>query len=102
MKGECALTTPGFILAVLCATLLGALAHVIVGGAFQRLLLLLVASWGGFAFGQVLGSAFRIEPLTIGTVHLLPAVLSAVVVLVLAAALSSPRNGNGKRRRLGR
>jgi uncharacterized membrane protein YeaQ/YmgE (transglycosylase-associated protein family) len=99
---ELPLTTPGLIFALLCATLLGALTHFVVGGAGQRLILLVIASWCGFAFGQVIGSAFRIETLTIGTVHLLPALLSAGVVLTLTAALSSPRNKEPKRRRSGR
>ncbi|MBK8025919.1 MAG: hypothetical protein IPK19_32180 [Chloroflexi bacterium] len=79
------------------ATLLGALTHTLVGGDARRLAILLMAGWIGFALGQVIGAAFQVEFGNVGTLRLVPAILSAFIALTFASLLTSgtrPRRMN--------
>jgi hypothetical protein len=83
------LPLPTFVFALIVATLLGVLVHVVVGGDARRLALLLVAGWAGFAFGHIFGVAFHVELLNVGTLRLLSAILGACFTLVFAALVTS-------------
>lgn len=95
-EGEKPLPTPTFVFALIIATLLGAVAHLIVGGSGRRLLTLLLAGWIGFAIGHVLGVAFRIDTFIIGTLRLFPALIGGCLLLVAAVLLT----GGGKPKRI--
>lgn len=88
---------PIFVFGILIATLMAAVTHLLVGGPVRRLLALIVCAWAGFAFGHVLGVAFRWDALNVGMLRLLPAALSAAVMLAAAAALSAERGKRLKR-----
>jgi hypothetical protein len=92
------LPSPTLSFAVLTATLIGALMHLIIGGDLRRLLLLLVSSWLGFGIGHFLGAALQIESLNVGTLYLLPAVSGALTACSAALVLTSPK----RRKRLTR
>ncbi|HVO43518.1 MAG TPA: hypothetical protein VMT34_12885 [Aggregatilineales bacterium] len=83
--------TFGFVL----ATLLGALFHFIVGGDIRRLALFLLASWLGFALGQIIGAALAITVLDIGPLHTFSATLGALLALLAARLLTSDRLRSG-------
>lgn len=89
------LPTPTFVFALIVATLLGTLAHFIFGGDARRLALLLMVGWVGFALGHILGVAFRIDILNVGTLRLFAAVLGGC--LLLAAAILLTGGGKSKR-----
>lgn len=80
--------SPTLVFGLLLATLLGALAHLILGGGGGRLLLFLAAAWIGFALGEAIGGIMRITTLSFGPLNTLAAALGAVVALVAAAVLS--------------
>lgn len=77
--------TFGFIF----ATLLGALFHLLLGGDVRRLALFLLAGWLGFALGHVAGVTFGVGLFSVGALRLLPAVIGALTLLILAHALTS-------------
>lgn len=79
--------TFGFILATLC----GAAFHLVVGGDARRLALFLLAGWVGFLLGHVLGGILGISILTIGMLRVFPALLGALVALVVAQFLTRKR-----------
>jgi len=85
--------TFGFIL----ATLYGAMFHFMLGGDMRRLALYLLASWIGFALGQVIGGTLGISLLSIGSLYILPATLGAVIALVMAYFLTARRTTNRSR-----
>ena len=73
--------TPTLILAIILATLHGAVFHFIIGGSFRRLVFILLVSWAGFGVGHIIGVLFGINALTVGTLRLLSASLGAVAAL---------------------
>lgn len=73
--------TPTLVLAMILATLHGAVFHFIIGGSFRRLVLILLVSWAGFGVGHIIGVLFGINALTVGTLRLLSASLGAVAAL---------------------
>jgi hypothetical protein len=79
--------TLGFIL----ATLFGAVFHLIVGGDARRLALFLIAGWIGFGLGHLVGVAFEIDLIAIGTLRVLTAGIGALIALVVALVLTSNR-----------
>jgi hypothetical protein len=88
---------PTLVFATLIATLAAAIAHVIVGGGVQRLIVFILVSWITFAFGHVVGTAFRVDALNVGTLRLLPALISAGIALMVTAALTVERRKRVKR-----
>ncbi len=80
--------SPSLVFSFILATFYGASAHVIVGGDARRLALLLVASWSGFAFGQVIGELLAITIMTIGPLHTASATLGAWMALIFTWFLS--------------
>lgn len=85
--------TFGFIL----ATLYGAGFHFVLGGDMRRLALYLLASWMGFALGQMVGSTLQISLLSIGALYALPATMGALIALIVAYVLTSRRAANRSR-----
>lgn len=83
--------TPSFVFAFIVATLLGAAFHLVFGGDARRLALFLLAGWIGFAVGQVLGTAFEVNALNMGTLHLFSAMLGALCALFIVLLLTSRR-----------
>jgi uncharacterized membrane protein YeaQ/YmgE (transglycosylase-associated protein family) len=83
--------TFGFIL----ATLVGAAFHLIVGGDARRLALFLLSGWIGFTLGHLLGVALAIDSMSIGPLHVISAMLGALVALIVAQILTA--NQSGKR-----
>jgi hypothetical protein len=82
---------PNITLAFILATLFGAAFHLIMGGDARRLALFLLSGWVGFSLGHLLGVAFEINILNIGTLRIVSASLGALVALVAAHILTSNR-----------
>lgn len=80
---------PVFIFAFVIATMYGLGFHVILGGNARRMVLFIVTSWVGFLLGQYIGGHLDIELLRIGVIHLLPASVSAVGLLIFAHVLTA-------------
>lgn len=85
---ELELPTPTFVFALIIATLLGTLAHFFFGGDARRLAFLLIVSWIGFALGHVLGVAFRVDILNVGTLRLFPSLLGGCFLLAVTVLLT--------------
>ncbi len=80
---------PVFIFAFVIATMYGLGFHVILGGNARRMVLFIVTSWVGFLLGQYLGGFLDISLLRIGVIHLLPASVTAVGLLIFAHVLTA-------------
>lgn len=85
------MTTPTLMLGFVLATLLGALAHLIFGGDARRLAAFLIAGWVGFVIGQIAATLFHWNFLNIGTLHVLPAVLSSIGLISTVLLFSARR-----------
>lgn len=86
-----AMPSPLFVFAFVLASLLGAGAHLILGGDARRLALFLLAAWLGFALGQAAGTSLGINWFSIGQLHILPALIGAVFALIAAFIFTSQR-----------
>jgi hypothetical protein len=84
-------TFPALTLGFILATLYGTTFHLIAGGDARRLAVYLIASWAGFAAGQMLGAVLGIDLFNIGTLHLLTATVAAALALVGAMLLMRRR-----------
>jgi uncharacterized membrane protein YeaQ/YmgE (transglycosylase-associated protein family) len=82
---------PTLTFAFILATLLGAAFHLIVGGDARRLALFLLAGWVGFGVGHVVGIALKVDLFDIGTLHVFPATLGALLALVVALLMTTSR-----------
>lgn len=80
---------PVFIFAFVIATMYGLGFHVILGGDARRMVLFVVTSWVGFLLGQYIGGYLEASILRIGVIHLLPASITAVGLLIFAHALTA-------------
>ena len=83
--------SPTLTFAFILATLYGAVFHLILGGDARRLTLLLLSSWLGFAFGQLVGTTFMIDFFDIGALRVVPATLGSITALVAVSVLTSRR-----------
>ncbi len=83
--------TPTLTFAFILATLYGAVFHLILGGDARRLALLLLSSWLGFAFGQLVGITFLIDFFDIGALRVVSATLGSFTALVAVSILTSRR-----------
>lgn len=79
---------PVFVFAFVIATMYGFGFHVMLGGNARRMALFLVTSWVGFLLGQYIGGYLDIALLRIGVIHLAPASVTAVALLIFAHALT--------------
>ncbi len=89
---------PIFVFAFVIATMYGLGFHVVMGGDARRMVLFVVTSWLGFLLGQYIGGHIDITLLRIGLVHLLPASLSALALLIFAHVLTAEPNTPVSRR----
>jgi len=89
---------PVFIFAFVIATMYGLGFHVILGGNARRMVLFIVTSWVGFLLGQYVGGYLDISVLRIGVIHLLPASVTAVGLLIFAHVLTTEPTTSVSRR----
>jgi hypothetical protein len=82
--------TFGFI----CATLIGAIFHFIVGGDARRLALFLLSAWIGFGLGHIIGVMFAMNIMNIGPLRIVAASIGAGIALVAARFLTSNRRSS--------
>ena len=80
---------PVFAFACIIATMYGLAFYVLKGGTPRRLVLFVVTSWVGFLLGQYIGDSLQLDSLRIGTIHLLPATVTAFALLACAQLLTS-------------
>lgn len=79
--------TFGFIL----ATLLAAAFHLVLGGDARRFATFLLAGWVGFIAGHLAGGFLGFGIMNVGTLHVLPAMFGAIVLLIFAQAITFER-----------
>jgi len=98
------MTIPSLVLALMIASLYGALYHLIRGGGLGRLLLFLIFGWMGFAAGHFLGIWRDWVLIPIGELNLGLSTLGSFIFLVGGDWISSiqigdignyPGNNNG-------
>lgn len=87
------LISPGLALSAILATAYGAAFHLWRGGGYGMLLRYLVAAWGGFALGQLVGWLGGWAFLMVGQVHVLEGTLGSGVVLMIAYWLTVSPSG---------
>ncbi len=80
---------PVFIFAFVIATMIGLGFHVVMGGDARRMVLFVFTSWLGFLLGQYIGNYVDISLFKIGIVHLLPASVTALALLIFAHVLTA-------------
>lgn len=80
---------PIYVFAFVIATMYGLGFHVVMGGDARRMVLFIVTSWLGFLLGLYIGGHIEVALLKIGVVHLLPASVGAIVLLIFAHILTS-------------
>ncbi len=80
--------SPPIVFGFLLATLYGAAFHVMFGGSTRQLALYLLASWLGFAVGQIFGAVFEVNALAIGALNTLTATFGAWLALFATRFLS--------------
>lgn len=83
--------SPTLTFAFILATLYGAAFHLILGGDARRLALLLLTSWLGFGFGQLVGITFLIDFFDIGALRIVSATLGSFSALIAVSLLTSRR-----------
>ena len=83
--------SPILTFSFIIATLIGAAFHLVVGGDIRRFAVFLVSAWLGFGVGHLAGVVFTINILNIGALHLMPAVVGALLALIFVYALASSR-----------
>ena len=79
---------PTIVLGMLIASLYGVAFHVWRGGNLGRLLLYLLLGWIGFWGGHFLGAWFDVKFATLGQLHLGPATLGSLLLLLIGYWLS--------------
>jgi len=84
------LISPGLALAVILATTFGAVFHLWRGGGYGMLVRYLLAAWGGFALGQLVGWLGGWEFALVGQVHMLEGTLGSGALLMIVHWLASP------------
>ena len=80
---------PVLVFAFIIATMYGLGFHVVLGGDARRMVLFVVTSWVGFLLGQYVGAYLDFSFLRIGVIHLLPASVTAVGLLIFAHVLTA-------------
>jgi uncharacterized membrane protein YeaQ/YmgE (transglycosylase-associated protein family) len=91
-----AVTVPALTLAFIISTLLGAGAHLLVGGDAKRLATLLIAGWVGFALGQIAGVLFQVNIFSFGVLKVLPAVAGSLIAITVVIVLTTRRTRKRK------
>ena len=80
---------PIIVFAFIIATMFGLAFHVVMGGDARRMVLFIITSWLGFLLGQFVGNQIEFALLKIGVVHLLPASVGALGMLIFAHILTA-------------
>ena len=88
------MTTPAYLIAIILATLYGAMFHLFKGGNASKIFLYLVSSWMGFIIGHNVSPIVGASIYSIGPLNAGMASLGSGVALVLAHWLSK-RNYEG-------
>jgi uncharacterized membrane protein len=91
------MTFPGVLLAILIASVIGVLYHLVRGGSLQRLVLYLISAWIAFFTGHFLGSSLDWTTWRWGSLNMLPSLLVTVLALILADVLAGPRKGSRRK-----
>jgi len=88
-----ALLSPGLLFAVILATAYGAAFHLWRDGGYGMLIRYLLAAWGGFALGQLVGWLAGWEWAMIGQIHVTEGTLGSGLLMTLVhwLAASPPR-----------
>jgi uncharacterized membrane protein YeaQ/YmgE (transglycosylase-associated protein family) len=81
------MTLSAYLISLVFATVLGLLFHVIVGGRGWRILFFILCSILGFFLGNLIGGALNWKWLNVGPVHVIPATLGAIGILLLGCWL---------------
>jgi uncharacterized membrane protein len=81
------MTLSAYLISVAFATVLGLLFHVIVGGRGWRIIFYVLCSVSGFFLGSIIGAALKWEWLNVGPIHIIPASLGAIGVMLLGCWL---------------
>ncbi len=79
---------PILLFAFVIATMFGLAFHVVLGGNARRMVLFIITSWLGFLLGQYAGGYLDISLPKIGILHLIPASVSAIALLIFAHFLT--------------
>ncbi len=79
--------TFGFII----ATLIASLFHLVLGGDARRFATFLLAGWVGFIIGHFTGDYLSFNVMNVGSLHLLPAIFGAIVLLIFTQAMTFER-----------
>lgn len=87
------MTIPAFLLGCVIAALMGALAHLILGGGPGRLVIFILAALVAFWFGHTLGNILGFKFLSIGAIRFGTALPLAVIGLAGTAWLSDMDHG---------
>lgn len=87
------MTFPSLLLGCVIAALLGALAHLILGGGLGRLVLFLFIGLVAFWFGHLLGTILEIKFLNVGAIHMGTALPVTLAALGVTAWLSDIERG---------
>ncbi len=92
------LISPGLVLSALLATAYGAAFHLFRGGGYGRLASYLLAAWGGFALGQLVGWLAGWAFAMVGQVHIVEGTLGSLVLMIIAhwLAMAPPRPPRGR------
>jgi hypothetical protein len=77
------MTLPAYLISFVFATVLGLLFHVIVGGRGWRIVFFVLCSILGFFIGNLIGAAIDWKWLNVGPIHVIPATLGAVGLMLL-------------------
>lgn len=86
------MTISAYLISFLFASILGLLFHVIVGGRGWRIIFYIICSWIGFFFGNLLGAVFGWKWLNVGPIHVVPAIIGSIVILLLGRWLGKIQN----------
>lgn len=90
--------SPVFVFGFVLATTYGLGFHVIMGGSARRMVLFVSTSWVGFLLGQYVGGYLKIELFRIGIVHLLPATICSLAMLIFAHLVTLEKESRVTRR----
>jgi hypothetical protein len=77
------LISPGLALSAILATAYGAAFHLWRGGGYGMLVRYLLAAWGGFALGQVVGWLGGWEFAMVGQVHIVEGTLGSGLLMMI-------------------
>ncbi len=92
-------TLHGFVLGLTIASSCAFLFHILRGGTLKRLAIYMLSAWIGFFSGHILSELINWQLLRFGSINLFPALLGAILSLVLTAVLVQPNSRSQKKSR---